>query len=122
NVLFGMQRIVDLSQPAWDATGTSLPRLSVVVPARNEAEHIRACLTSLLALDYPDLEVIAVNDRSTDATGSIMDEVAAMPESSGRLRIIHVTELPLRWLGKTHAMWKAAAQATGDWILFTDGD
>src|SRR5689334_20899552 len=90
NVLFGMPRIVDLSQPAWDATGTSLPRLSVVVPARNEAEHIRACLTSLLALDYPDLEVIAVNDRSTDATGSIMDEVAAMPESSGRLRIIHV--------------------------------
>lgn len=122
NVIFGMPRIVDLSQPAWDATGATLPRLSVVVPARNESEHIRACLTSLLALDYPELEVIAVNDRSTDTTGAIMDEVSSAAEASGRLRVIHVAELPPRWLGKTHAMWKAAAQATGEWILFTDGD
>ena len=117
-----MPRIPDVSQPAWDAGLSTLPRLSVVVPARNEGEHIRGCLTSLLALDYPDLEVIAINDRSTDNTGHIMDEVASSPVASGRLHIIHVTELPPRWLGKTHAMWKAASQATGEWILFTDGD
>jgi glycosyltransferase involved in cell wall biosynthesis len=122
NVIFGMPRVVDISQPAWDAAGTELPRLTVIVPARNEAEHIRDCLTSLLSLDYPALEIIAVNDRSSDATGAIMDEVAATPLANGRLRIIHVTELPDRWLGKTHAMWKAASQATGDWTLFTDGD
>lgn len=122
NVLFGMPRLVDVSQPQWDSFAADLPRLSIVVPARNEAEHIRACLTSLLSLDYPSLEVIAVNDRSTDATGTIMNEVAATRLAAGRLRLIQVTELPPRWLGKTHAMWQAALQATGDWILFTDGD
>ena len=122
NVLFGMSKIVDISQAAWDASAVALPRLSVVVPARNEAEHIRGCLTSLLELDYPDLEIIAVNDRSTDTTGAIMDEMADAASANGRLCVIHVTELPERWLGKTHAMWKAASQATGEWILFTDGD
>ncbi len=122
NVLFGMPRLLDVSLPEWEAGDAALPRLSVVVPARNEAEHIRGCLTSLLSLDHPSLEVIAVNDRSTDATGAIMEEVAATPQAAGRLHIIHVTELPDRWLGKTHAMWRAAAQATGEWILFTDGD
>src|SRR5213080_3958597 len=79
NVIFGMPKVVDISQPGWDATTAVLPRLSVIVPARNEAEHIRGCLTSLLSLDYPSLEVIAVNDRSTDGSGAIMDEVASSP-------------------------------------------
>jgi glycosyltransferase involved in cell wall biosynthesis len=122
NVFVGMPKVNDISRPEWDVASLALPRLSVVVPARNEAEHIRACLVSLLGLDYPDLEVIAVDDRSTDATGAIMDEVAASPVAKDRLRIVHVTELPPRWLGKTHAMWTAAARATGDWVLFTDGD
>lgn len=121
NVLLGMPKVVDISGPEWAAVSATLPRLTVVVPARDEATHIRGCLTSLLALDYPSLEVIAVNDRSTDETGNIMDEVAASP-SGARLQVIHVKELPPRWLGKTHAMWNAASQATGDWILFTDGD
>jgi len=122
NVTFGMPKVVDISLSAWDAASTELPRLSIIVPARNEAEQIRGCLISLLSLDYPDLEIVAVNDRSTDATGDIMNDVAASSFASGRLRIIHVTELPARWLGKTHAMWMAASHATGDWILFTDGD
>jgi len=98
------------------------PRVTIIVPARNESQEVEAALTRLLALDYGNYEVIAVNDRSTDATGAIMDRVAASPNAQGRLKVIHVRELPPRWLGKTHAMWSAARQATGDWLLFTDAD
>ena len=122
SIYIGLPKVADISNPQWDDASTQLPRLTIVVPARNEAEHIRQCLTSLLLLDYPDFEIIAVNDRSTDATGAIMEEVADTEPARGRLRIIHETELPPRWLGKTHAMWRAAALASGDWILFTDGD
>jgi glycosyltransferase involved in cell wall biosynthesis len=92
------------------------------VPARNEAERIEASLRSLLVLDYENYEVLAVNDRSTDATGVIMDRVAGAPEARGRLHVIHVDALPSGWLGKTHAMWTAGQQASGDWLLFTDAD
>ncbi|MCU1287127.1 MAG: glycosyl transferase, family 2 [Acidobacteriales bacterium] len=119
----GMPKVDDINRPEWDVpTGQSAPRVTVVVPARNEAEGIQQCLSSLLALDYPNYEVIAVNDRSTDRTGEIMDEIAATEAGKKRLKVIHVTELPARWLGKTHAMWTAGLQATGEWILFTDGD
>jgi len=105
----------------------AMPRVSIIVPARNEAEHIEAALLSLLQLDYPDYEVIAVNDRSEDATGEILDRLSAAwrerSESSlHRLKVLHVSELPREWLGKVHAMWKATQQATGDWLLFTDAD
>ena len=104
-----------------------LPRMSIIVPARNEAEHIEAALLSLLHLDYPDYELIVVNDRSEDATGAILDrmcdEWCASSESSRHLLgVLHVSELPHGWLGKVHAMWKAAQQATGEWLLFTDAD
>jgi glycosyltransferase involved in cell wall biosynthesis len=96
--------------------------VTIVVPARNESEDIEAALIRLLALDYDNYEVITVNDRSTDETGTIMDRVAARSEAKGRLKVIHVKELPPQWLGKTHAMWSAAQQATGEWLLFTDAD
>jgi glycosyltransferase involved in cell wall biosynthesis len=75
-----------------------------------------------LALDYENYEVIAINDRSTDRTGEIMDRVVAQPNAQGRLKVIHVDTLPQGWLGKPHAMWRAALQASGDWLLFTDAD
>jgi glycosyltransferase involved in cell wall biosynthesis len=86
-----------------------------------------------LALDYENYEVIAVNDRSTDSTGEIMERVKKNSHvsqkvrdmghpDSGNFRVIHHTELPAGWLGKTHAMWSAAKRATGDWLLFTDAD
>jgi glycosyltransferase involved in cell wall biosynthesis len=120
----GIPRVPDLLQAPWDrqAAPGSAPRVSIIVPARNEEEAIERCLQSLLALEYPDYEIIAVDDRSTDATGQIMDRVAAAAPQPSRLRVIHVQELPAGWLGKTHAMWTAARQATGDWLLFTDGD
>ncbi len=121
----GIPQVANIARPEWDRKPSTLnsgPRVSIIVPARNEAAHIRETLTRLLALEYSNYEVVAVNDRSTDGTGPIMDEIAARPESYSKLRVIHVTDLPQGWLGKTHAMWSAGKQATGDWLLFTDAD
>jgi glycosyltransferase involved in cell wall biosynthesis len=95
------------------------PTVSIIVPALNEAATIRPALTSLLALDYPALEIIAINDRSTDATGRILAEMA---RTDARLRVHQLRELPAGWLGKNHALWFGAARATGDFLLFTDAD
>src|ERR1700729_4641262 len=122
----GMPSVADISRPEWDckSTGDSVNRrVSIIVPARNEEEDIELSLTRLLELDYDNYEVIAGNDRATDRTGEIMERVAENPVlPSGRLRVIHHRELPAGWLGKTHAMWTATNQATGDWLLFTDAD
>jgi len=120
----GMPSVADISTPEWNrnpVTPMSNPRVSIIVPARNEEEDIQQSLIRLLELDYGNYEVIAVNDRSNDRTGQIMDEVASR-SPAGRLRVIHHRELPAGWLGKTHAMWTAAKQSAGDWLLFTDAD
>lgn len=95
------------------------PMVSVVVPARDEAERVEKALRSLAGLDYPALEVIAVDDRSTDGTGAIIDRVAA---GDPRVRALHIAELPEGWLGKCHAMQAGARLAEGELLLFTDGD
>lgn len=121
----GMPSIANIAEPQWDTRPDEFPtwpRVSIIVPALNEAETIAEALTRLLRLDYPNFEVIAVNDRSTDRTGELMEQVAASPEAHGLLRVLHITELPPRWLGKVHAMHEASKLATGDWLLFTDGD
>ncbi len=118
----GMPRIADVARPEWDRRPATQPRVSIIVPARNEEQDIGATLSALLALDYSNYEIIAVDDRSTDETGALMEEVAASSAAHGLLHVVHVAELPPGWMGKTHAMWTAAAQATGDWLLFTDAD
>ncbi len=95
------------------------PRISIIVPARDEAAKIEAAMRSKLAVDYPDFELIAVNDRSQDATGAILDRLTA---ENRHLSVIHLDSLPDGWLGKSHAMHVAAARATGDFLLFTDAD
>jgi glycosyltransferase involved in cell wall biosynthesis len=121
----GMLRVADVTRPEWDRHPNPLPRVSIIVPARDEREHVEAALASFAAQDYENLEVIAVDDRSRDATGEIM-EVAAQQAISARpglrFEVMRIRELPAGWLGKTHAMWQAAQRATGDWILFTDAD
>lgn len=104
--------------PAMPETPT-LPRLSVVVPARDEGSTIGRAVGSLLAQDYPDLEIIVVDDRSSDATGEVLRELAA---KDTRLLVLRVEELPAGWLGKNHALWRGADRASGEWLLFTDGD
>lgn len=93
--------------------------MSIVVAARDEARHIAAAVSSLLAQDYPSFEVVAVDDRSTDGTGAILDRLA---EGRERLGVVHQTELPPGWLGKNHALHRGAALATGELLLFTDAD
>lgn len=95
------------------------PRVSVVVPARDEGHKIEAGLKSLLASDYPDFEIVAIDDRSRDETGAIMDRLA---EGQSRLRVIHIVELPEGWLGKNHALQVGTQESTGEWVLFSDGD
>ena len=121
--VLGLRNIPDLTSPDWDtspADWNTLPTLSVVVPARNEAADIEACLRSLVRSLYPKLRVIAINDRSTDSSGAIMDALSR--EFPTRLQVLHITELPDGWLGKTHAMWLGAQQTETELILFTDGD
>lgn len=110
-------RLPRLSQQALP-TG-KLPRLSIVIAARNEAHTIEPALRSVLAQDYPDLEVIAVNDRSDDDTGKIL---ARLANELSRLKVITVEELPANWLGKNHALQKGLQAATGEYVLFTDAD
>jgi hypothetical protein len=95
------------------------PAVSVIVAARNEERGIEAALRSLLAVDHPNLEIIAVDDRSTDATGAILDRLR---EEFPRLSAMHVRELPEGWLGKNHALHRGAEKAGGDYLLFTDAD
>ncbi|MHC4876060.1 MAG: glycosyltransferase family 2 protein [Planctomycetota bacterium] len=95
------------------------PGLSVIIAARDEEEKIGATLERLLVSDYPTLEIILANDRSRDETGAI---AAAIAERDPRLQVVTIDELPPGWLGKTHAMHCAARQASGDYLLFTDGD
>ena len=118
----GMPKVADISRPEWNRRPAGNPRVSIIVPARNEEAHIAPALTTLLKLEYDNYEVTAVNDRSTDRTGEMMNQIAVTPEAQGRLKVIHITELPSGWLGKAHAMWTAANQANGDWLLFTDAD
>jgi cellulose synthase/poly-beta-1,6-N-acetylglucosamine synthase-like glycosyltransferase len=118
----GVPRITDVSLPEWNRKSSASPRVSIIVPARNEEEHIEQTLTQLLQLDYDNFEVIAVNDRSTDRTGDVMDRVTSAFAAHERLRVIHVSQLPPNWLGKAHAMWSGAKQASGEWLLFTDAD
>ena len=118
----GMPKIADIARPEWDRQPGRNPRVSIIVPACNEQADIEQTLNQLLTLDYDNYEVIAVNDRSTDQTGQIMDRVAASVQAHGLLQVIHIRQLPAGWLGKTHAMWTAAKQATGEWLLFTDAD
>jgi glycosyltransferase involved in cell wall biosynthesis len=99
--------------------GPAFPRISILFAARDEAEKMPAALSSLLKLDYPNYEVVAVDDRSADATGKILDEAAARDE---KLKVIHVTELPKGWLGKPHALAAAYEKASGEWLIFTDAD
>jgi glycosyltransferase involved in cell wall biosynthesis len=116
----GMRQIADLSRPEYSASGVPLPRVSIIVPARNEEGMIEAAVRSLLAIDYPDYELVVVDDRSEDSTGAILDRLKI--EFGERLAVVHERELPAGWLGKTHAMWKAAGAATGEWFLFSDAD
>lgn len=94
-----------------------MPQVSLIVATCNDQESIKPALTSLLEMDYANLEVIVVNDRSTDQTAQILDSL-----NSPLLKVITVNELPPDWLGKVHALQIGSQHATGEWLLFADAD
>ncbi len=95
------------------------PRLSVCVPARNEERGVEACLHSLLNQNYPNFEVIAIDDHSTDRTGDIMRHLA---QENSRLKVLKAADLPEGWLGKPFALHQAFKVTRGEYLLFTDAD
>ena len=95
------------------------PRISIIIPARNEEGNIQRCVEAALAQDYPNFEVLVLDDRSTDSTPVIL---TALSKSDSRLVILFGTELPAGWAGKPHALYQAAKSATGEWLCFVDAD
>jgi chlorobactene glucosyltransferase len=105
--------------PLLERQPGGMPSLSIVVPARDEERSIERCVRSLLAQRWLDLEVIVVDDRSTDATPQILERLA---REDSRLRVVRGEELPEGWIGKPWALAQGARLARGEWLLFTDAD
>jgi glycosyltransferase involved in cell wall biosynthesis len=117
-VAYGAMRLPWLKDyaPAADA---ACPKLSLILAARDEREKLPAALATLVAIDYPGLEIVAVDDRSSDGTGQILDDFAA---KHPQLKVVHVRELPKGWLGKPHALQSGYEVSSGELLVFTDAD
>ena len=97
----------------------SPPRVTVIIPAKDEAGNIEACLRSWQRQDYPNFEILVANDRSGDRTGQIAEGVCA---EDPRVRVVHIDRLPEGWCGKGHAIWTVAGRTDGEWLCMTDAD
>src|SRR4051812_15164518 len=116
----GRKRMRILARPA-PAIPQPPPSVSVLIPAKDEANQIEKCVSSVLRQDYPNFDVIVIDDRSTDGTGEILDRLASQ---DSRLRVAHLQDgtLPPGWGGKSFALHNGLMQAHGDWLLFVDAD
>jgi glycosyltransferase involved in cell wall biosynthesis len=125
----GNRSILPLSKqalPQSDDSQTNWPCISIVVAGRNEEKGVEAALRTLLTLDYPNLEVVFVNDRSEDQTGKIVERLVQEVHNPNRLTLKTIETLPDGWLGKNHALWIGAkgsrAIKENGFLLFTDAD
>ena len=108
-----------LSRPAKIVHLKEYPSLSIVVPARNEEDTIETGLRSLARLDYSNLEIIVVNDRSTDRT---LSKIESIQKTHSAIKVVNIHHLPENWLGKNYALQKGAEQSRSELILFSDAD
>src|SRR4030042_634333 len=122
-ILFALNLILNLKalrRPRRNSVlPASAPLVSVLVPARNEEENIEACLQSLQKQDYPNFEVLVLDDNSRDRTAEIVSRIAA---SSNRIQLLRGSPLPHGWAGKPFACYQLAQEAKGEWLLFVDAD
>ena len=95
------------------------PLISILIPARNEAENISRCLKSLLKQDYPNMEIIVLDDNSSDGTGKVVEEIA---QKDNRVRLVDGAPLEDGWIGKNFASHQLAKHAKGEFFIFTDAD
>ena len=98
------------------------PLVSVIIPARNEAVNIATCVRSVLGTTYDPVEIVVVDDRSTDGTGEIVERLAQAPEARGRVRLVRGAALPAGWFGKQWALVQGYRVARGELLLFIDAD
>ncbi|MDQ6611410.1 MAG: glycosyltransferase, partial [Gemmatimonadota bacterium] len=96
-----------------------IDRVSVILPARNESAHVAACVASLRATSWRDVEIIVIDDHSTDGTGVL---ARAAGGGDSRITVVDAPDLPDGWFGKQWACHTGAARATGTYLLFTDAD
>jgi len=118
-IALGIKKMTSLKNIQPLKKGTDAPRVSVIVPACNEENTIEPALLSLIKQDYDNLEIIVVNDRSTDATEQVLEQIKLLHPC---FTIHKITKLPAGWLGKCHALYSGAKLATGEYLLFTDAD
>src|SRR5882724_3753907 len=123
-IFHGLRVAYGATQLPWlkdfsPAANADCPRISLLFAARDEEEKLPGALETLSAIDYPNLEIVAVDDRSRDSTPRILDEFAT---AHPNFKAVHVAELPPGWLGKPHALQKAYEMSSGEWLVFTDAD
>lgn len=119
-VVLIVERFIDFLTPGSPRfAGPDAPLVSAIIPAKDEEGTLADCLRTVCAQTYPRLEILVVDDRSTDATPEIARRFA---EADRRVRVITIKELPGGWTGKTHGLQAAASQARGDWFWFIDSD
>jgi chlorobactene glucosyltransferase len=117
--MYQANKRMDLIKQPRDPVPQPPPPVTILIPAKDEPERIGDCLRSALAQNYTHFNVVAIDDRSSDRTGAVMDELA---RGNPRLSVVHITELPGGWTGKCHALHEGAQRATGQWLLFVDSD
>lgn len=116
---YGIRQLTFLTPRSPRSSAPASPKVTILVPAKDEAHGIEACVRSLLQQDYPNFELLVIDDRSTDDTAAIVERVS---KEDARLKLLRVQSLPAGWTGKTHALHLGQQQATGDWLLFVDAD
>lgn len=112
-------RTMTLRKDAYSTLPDPMPLVSVIVPARNEEKTIGKCLISLIEQDYPNIEIIAVNDNSTDRTAAIIEDIR---EKDTRVQLVDGEDLPPGWMGKNFAVYQGVQHAKGEYLLFVDAD
>src|SRR5579859_678693 len=111
--------VKEMHPPREASLPAPAPHISIILPVRNEEANINACVSSLLAQDYPDFDLTIIDDGSTDATPCLL---AAWQARDARVHLHRINELPCGWAGKAHALHTGIELTDGQWLLFTDAD